>query len=118
MPSTNLSPDGRTVLLVVQDAEWRQRKQVDLRLGAAHPSDCLAALSTQEVAVLSVLLSARGRVVGRHELQRRAGLNHLSSRRCDALIVGLRRCLGPENIATVRGRGWRCLAGPVTSVPA
>jgi DNA-binding response OmpR family regulator len=85
------------------------RVEVDLRLGVASQGGRPLALSAQEVAVLSVLGAAGGRVVGRNELQRRAGLSHRTPRRCDAVIVGLRRALGPGCIATVRGRGWRCL---------
>lgn len=80
-------------------------------------------LSAQEVAVLWVLAGAGGRVVGREELQRKAGLSNRAPRRCDSLIVGLRRVLGPGTIVTVRGRGWRCSASvgsdqASTSVPA
>lgn len=58
--------------------------------------------------MLWVLAGAGGRVVGREELQRKVGLSHRAPRRCDSLIVGLRRVLGPSTIVTVRGRGWRC----------
>lgn len=100
-----------------------ERVVVNLLLGEVRRGGRPLVLSAQEMAVLSVLSAAGGRVVGRNELQRRAGLSHRAPRRCDAVIVGLRRALGPECIATVRGRGWRCLAdvavpdGPA-SVPA
>jgi DNA-binding response OmpR family regulator len=56
--------------------------------------------------VLSALLANRSRVVGRRELARLAGLTALSERRCDSIIVQLRRRLGAEAIITVRSRGW------------
>ena len=65
-----------------------------------------APLTTQESAVLQVFLDCQGRVVSRAELARRAGLNGLNSRRCDSLLVAIRRVLGPESIRTVRSRGW------------
>lgn len=72
------------------------------------------ALSPQEVAVLSAFADVGDRVVGRRELRRRAGLAASDPRRCDSLLVALRRELGPGAIVTVRGRGWRCLARVVT----
>ena len=95
----------------------------DLGSRIAHRGGRPLELSGQEVAVLSVLASAGGRVVGRVELQRRAGLSQRTPRRCDAVIVGLRRALGPGTIATVRGRGWRCVVEvappePPAAVPA
>jgi len=63
-------------------------------------------LGEQEQSVLSVLLVNRGRVISRRELARRAGLANLSERRCDSLLVSIRRALGPESVVTVRSRGW------------
>ena len=56
--------------------------------------------------MLAVLLANRSRVVGRRELARQAGLAGLNERRCDSLLVGLRRLLGTDSIVTVRSRGW------------
>jgi hypothetical protein len=39
-------------------------------------------------------------------LARRAGLADLSERRCDSLLVAIRRALGPKSVRTVRSRGW------------
>jgi DNA-binding winged helix-turn-helix (wHTH) protein len=63
-------------------------------------------LGEQEQSVLSVLLDHRGRVISRRELARRAGLANLSERRCDSLLVAIRRALGPNSVVTVRSRGW------------
>lgn len=56
--------------------------------------------------MLNVLLANRGRVISRRELARRAGLANLSERRCDSLLVAIRRALGPQSVVTVRSRGW------------
>ncbi len=63
-------------------------------------------LAANELAVLKVLVETHQRVVSRRELARRAGLSDQSERRCDALLVGLRRSLGTDSIRTVRNRGW------------
>jgi hypothetical protein len=63
-------------------------------------------LGRQERAVLSVLADNAGRVVSRRELARQVGLADLSARRCDSLLVGVRRAIGAESIRTVRSRGW------------
>ena len=63
-------------------------------------------LGEQEQSVLNVLLDNRGRVISRRELARRAGLANLSERRCDSLLVAIRRALGPQAVVTVRSRGW------------
>ncbi len=63
-------------------------------------------LSPQELAALRVLVDSRDRVIGRRELARRIGLTDVSERRCDSLLVGIRRMLGADSIRTVRGRGW------------
>ena len=72
------------------------------------PSNPLGTVSlgAQERAVLSTLYANRGRVVSRRELSRQSGLTELSDRRCDSILVGVRRLLGAGAIITVRSRGW------------
>jgi DNA-binding response OmpR family regulator len=67
-------------------------------------------LTPQERAVFEVLESNAGRVLSRNELARRAGIADLSARRCDSLIVGIRRQLGSDRVRTVRRRGWMLVA--------
>jgi DNA-binding response OmpR family regulator len=63
-------------------------------------------LGEQEQSVLEVLLANRHRVISRRELARQAGLADLSDRRCDSVLVAIRRALGPDSLVTVRSRGW------------
>jgi DNA-binding response OmpR family regulator len=65
-----------------------------------------APLPPQETAVLRALITCSGRVVSRRELSRLAGIADLNERRCDSLLVSIRKVLGPDSIHTVRGRGW------------
>jgi DNA-binding winged helix-turn-helix (wHTH) protein len=85
--------------------------------GPALPDRCIDPLvhrlGEQEHTVLDVLLVNQGRVISRRELARRAGLANLSERRCDSLLVTIRRVLGPDSIRTVRSRGWMLSAGAV-----
>jgi len=72
-----------------------------------HP---LEHLTPQERAVYTVLATNSGRVLSRSEIARRAGIADLSERRCDSLIVGIRRRIGADRIRTVRRRGWMLIA--------
>ena len=63
-------------------------------------------LTPQERAIYSVLADNAGRVLSRSELARAVGIADLSERRCDSLIVGVRRAVGPGRVRTVRRRGW------------
>lgn len=87
--------------MVAVDDLW-----VDTDAGRAGRGSETFSLAPREAAVLAVLIESGGRVVSRRELAKRAGLAGLSARRCDSLIAGLRRVLGPDAVRTVRGRGW------------
>ncbi len=76
--------------------------RVDTRSNPLGP----VSLGAQERAVLAALVAQRGRVISRRELARRAGLADLNDRRCDSVLVVLRRHLGADAIVTVRSRGW------------
>jgi DNA-binding response OmpR family regulator len=65
------------------------------------------ALSPQELAVIEALRSGSGRVLGRTELARAAGIAPSQGRRVDVLLVGIRRSLGADAIVNVRNRGWK-----------
>lgn len=75
-------------------------------------------LGSQERAVLSVLVANQHRVISRGELSKWAGLEGLSERRCDSVLVQIRRHLGRESVTTVRGRGWRLSAAHVETALA
>lgn len=62
-------------------------------------------LGPAETAVLRVLVDRAGRVTGRHDLNRLAGLDG-SERRCDTALVIVRRVLGDGAVITIRRRGW------------
>ena len=78
----------------------------DPALSDRHTNPLAYRLGEQEQSVLTVLLANRGRVISRRELAKRAGLATLSERRCDSLLVAIRRALGPQAVITVRSRGW------------
>jgi len=87
------------------------------RLAPAAPTESrsqvsrpLEHLTPQERAVYSVLAENAGRVLSRSELARAVGIADLSDRRCDSLIVGVRRVVGSSRVRTVRRRGWMLVA--------
>jgi len=87
------------------------------RLAPAAPTESrsqvarpLEHLTPQEQAVYSVLAENAGRVLSRSELARAVGIADLSERRCDSLIVGVRRAVGSSRVRTVRRRGWMLVA--------
>jgi DNA-binding winged helix-turn-helix (wHTH) protein len=69
------------------------------------PSTSLSALSEADLAVLRVLIDRAGRITSREDLNKLAGLSG-SQRRCEAVLVNLRRALGDGAIVTIRRRGW------------
>jgi len=69
------------------------------------PSPSLSALSEADLAVLRVLVERTGRITSREDLNKLAGLSG-SQRRCEAVLVNLRRTLGDGAIVTIRRRGW------------
>ncbi len=60
--------------------------------------------------MFDVLAARSGRVLSRQEIARRAGLADLSPRRCDSLIVGIRRAVGADRVRTIRRRGWMLIS--------
>ncbi len=75
-------------------------------------------LGPQERAVLFALAQSAGKVVSRRELAKRVGIAELSERRCDSLLVGVRRVLGPDAIVTVRSRGWMLQTSAIPALAA
>jgi DNA-binding response OmpR family regulator len=61
-------------------------------------------LSDRELAMLLALSNRR--VTTRRQLSQAAGLEDQSVRRCDSILVGLRRHLPVGAIRNVRSRGW------------
>lgn len=68
-------------------------------------SDPVVTLSDNDRAVLRVLVERAGKVTDRVSLNKLAGLTG-TPRRCETILVTLRRALGDEAIVTVRRRGW------------
>lgn len=65
-----------------------------------------AAPQARERELLAYLAAHPGRVISREEFSAECGLDDLSARRCDSLIVAIRRLLPQDAIMTVRKRGW------------
>jgi hypothetical protein len=61
-------------------------------------------LSDREAAMLRALSTRK--VLSRAQLARAAQLDGQSDRRCDSILVGLRKLLPPGAIRNVRARGW------------
>ncbi len=96
---------------VGERVDWRH-VEIDAVREVAWIEERAVELHRQELIVLEILLQERGRVVGRAELARRAGLRSMSPRQCDKVLFRLRQALGAESIRSVRGRGWM-LDGPM-----
>jgi DNA-binding response OmpR family regulator len=74
-------------------------------------SDPLEVLTPQERAVFMALSQETNRVMSRVEIARAAGISDLNQRRCDSLIVGIRRVVGANRLITVRRRGYLLRSG-------
>lgn len=70
-------------------------------------------LSEADISVLRVLVSRAGKVTNRDDLNKLAGLSG-SQRRCEAVLVTLRKALGEGAIVTIRRRGWMLNESSVT----
>lgn len=67
--------------------------------------DPVSPLSDKDRAVLRVLVERAGKVTDRISLNKLAGLTG-TPRRCETILVTLRRVLGDDAIVTIRRRGW------------
>ena len=74
-------------------------------------------LSEADISVLRVLVSRAGKVTSRDDLNKLAGLSG-SQRRCEAVLVTLRKALGEGAIVTIRRRGWMLDDSSVTDAIA
>ena len=81
---------------------------IDVATNSVIHDGTVTELSEREMAVLRAL--GKGAVVSRADLIRDAGLGDLSARRCESLIMALRRILGSDTIVNLRRRGWRLAA--------
>jgi len=72
---------------------------------ASVPFPSLSALSETDLAVLRVLIDRTGKITSREDLNKLSGLSG-SQRRCEAVLVNLRKTLGEGAIVTIRRRGW------------
>lgn len=72
---------------------------------ASVPTSSTSGLSQTDIAVLRVLIARSGRITNRDDLNKLAGLSG-SQRRCEAVLVNLRKALGDRAIVTIRRRGW------------
>ena len=106
MPTATRPPDCRTRRSWAVHEPAKCPSRAVITFGEVAGITAAVTLGSRERAVLAVLLRSPGRVIDREELRRQAGLDDLSPRRCDALLVGIRRVLGPDSIVTVRRRGW------------
>jgi DNA-binding response OmpR family regulator len=88
-----------------------QPAPADLAPPEIQASDPLEVLTPQERAVFMVLAAEPNRVKSRVEIARAAGISDLNQRRCDSLIVGIRRVVGTERLLTVRRRGYLLVSG-------
>ena len=76
---------------------------MDVSTATVNRDGTVTELTERELAVLQAL--QRSPVVSRADLIRDAGLADLSARRCESLIMALRRILGSDAIINLRRRG-------------
>lgn len=95
-----------------RSSHGRPRRETGGAYGRGMTGTAPTTFRDRHLDVLAVLVAGAGRVVGRGELIRRAGLRELAPRRVDALLVEVRRIVGDTNLVNVRGRGWMLLEVP------